>query len=305
MTVDIWQWHFAILNNASLCVKLCEGKYILKELYALTYSTSDFLSWIPGSAWNTGSQSMVAPAWNLLPCAAEPGYAGDIGAIEIWLIETGQLLQRNLDLYWIPVYFRRSVWKARNVNQSGLELNNGHMPSHILPTPETFNQSINQSINVHFRHSVWKARNVNQSGLELNNGHMPSHILPTPETINQSINQSKFYSANIPGVARLSGATSKSVLNSEIDEAVPQHRQVIIGHGGVYRGKARSNRYVLTHFPAGGNWRGTDKLFQREGAQELNDLFPALVLTLGTDKVISLFDLSERDGSGVASKKCR
>ena len=47
------------------------------------------------------------------------------------------------------------------------------------------------------------------------------------------------------------------------------------------------------------------KLFQREGAQELNDLFPALVLTLGTDKVIPLFDLSERDGSGVASKECR
>ena len=47
------------------------------------------------------------------------------------------------------------------------------------------------------------------------------------------------------------------------------------------------------------------KLFQREGAQELNDPFPALVLTLGTDKVIPLFDLSERDGSGVASKECR
>ena len=46
------------------------------------------------------------------------------------------------------------------------------------------------------------------------------------------------------------------------------------------------------------------KLFQREGSQELNDL-PALVLTLGTDKVIPLFDLSERDGSGVASRECR
>ena len=42
-------------------------------------------------------------------------------------------------------------------------------------------------------------------------------------------------------------------------------------------------------------------LFQREGAQELNDLFPALVLTLGTDKVIHLFDVGERDGSGLAS----
>ena len=126
--------------------------------------------------------------------------------------------------------------------------------------------------------------------------------------IYQSINQSNFYSANIPGVARLSSATSKPVLNSEIDEAVPQRRQVI-GHGGVYRGKARSKIYVLRHFlkVATDVDERTDsgKLFQREGAQELNDLFPALVLTLGTDKVISLFDLSERDGSGVASKKCR
>ena len=44
------------------------------------------------------------------------------------------------------------------------------------------------------------------------------------------------------------------------------------------------------------------KLFQRERSQDLNDLFPALVLTLGTDKMIPLCDLSEGDGSGVASK---
>ena len=47
------------------------------------------------------------------------------------------------------------------------------------------------------------------------------------------------------------------------------------------------------------------KLFQSEGAQELNDLFPALVLTPGTDKVIPLFDLSEGGGSEVASNECR
>ena len=39
--------------------------------------------------------------------------------------------------------------------------------------------------------------------------------------------------------------------------------------------------------------------------QKLNDRFPALVLTLGTDKLIPLCDLSERDGSGVASKQCK
>ena len=37
----------------------------------------------------------------------------------------------------------------------------------------------------------------------------------------QSINQSNFYSANIPGVARLSGATARSVFKCEVVEAVP------------------------------------------------------------------------------------
>ena len=36
-----------------------------------------------------------------------------------------------------------------------------------------------------------------------------------------SINQSNFYSANIPGEAKLSGATAKSVFNSKIEETVP------------------------------------------------------------------------------------
>ena len=37
----------------------------------------------------------------------------------------------------------------------------------------------------------------------------------------QSINQLKFYSANIPSEARLSGATAESVFNSKIEETVP------------------------------------------------------------------------------------
>ena len=37
----------------------------------------------------------------------------------------------------------------------------------------------------------------------------------------QSINQSNFYSANIPGVARLSGATARSVFKCEVIEVVP------------------------------------------------------------------------------------
>ena len=98
------------------------------------------------------------------------------------------------------------------------------------------------------------------------------------------------------------------MLNSKIDEAVPQ-RQQVIGHAGVYGGKARSKIYVLRNLlkvETEVNERtDSGKLFQKEGAQELNDLFPAFVLSLGTDKVIPLFDLSERDGSGVASKECR
>ena len=46
-------------------------------------------------------------------------------------------------------------------------------------------------------------------------------------------------------------------------------------------------------------------LFQREGTHELNALVPVLVLVLGTDKVIPLFDLSDRDGREVVSNEQR
>ena len=45
------------------------------------------------------------------------------------------------------------------------------------------------------------------------------------------------------------------------------------------------------------------RLFQREGAQELKALAQVFVLILGTDRVIPLFDLSERDGREVAIKE--
>ena len=38
------------------------------------------------------------------------------------------------------------------------------------------------------------------------------------------------------------------------------------------------------------------RLFQREGEQEVKALAPVLVLILGTDRLIPLFDLTERDG---------
>ena len=47
------------------------------------------------------------------------------------------------------------------------------------------------------------------------------------------------------------------------------------------------------------------RLFQREGAQELKAHAPVLVLILGMDRVIPLFDISERDGREVAFKERR
>ena len=41
-------------------------------------------------------------------------------------------------------------------------------------------------------------------------------------------------------------------------------------------------------------------LFQREGAHELKALAPVMVLILGMDRVIPLFDLRERDGREMA-----
>ena len=49
----------------------------------------------------------------------------------------------------------------------------------------------------------------------------------------------------------------------------------------------------------------TGRLCQREGAHELKALAPVLVLILGMDRVILLFDLSERDGREMAIKERR
>ena len=74
-------------------------------------------------------------------------------------------------------------------------------------------------------------------------------------------------------------------------------------------GKAKPKRYVLRPLlkVATEVAERTDsgRLFQREGAQELKALAPMLVLILATDRVIPLFDLSERDGKEVAIKERR
>ena len=57
---------------------------------------------------------------------------------------------------------------------------------------------------------------------------------------------------------------------------------------------------VATEMAEGTDGRG---LFQRDGAPACKALAPVLILTLGTNRLIPLFDLSERDGSDVASMK--
>ena len=86
-----------------------------------------------------------------------------------------------------------------------------------------------------------------------------------------SINQLSLYSTNIPGEARLIGATAKSVFNSEFDEAVVLHQQAI-GYAGVCGRNAKSRRPVLRSFLKVAiemaEWTDIGRLLHREGAQE-------------------------------------
>ena len=94
----------------------------------------------------------------------------------------------------------------------------------------------------------------------------------------------------------------------KVVEAISQH-QPASGHTGVYGEKAQSKRYVLRRLlkvaTEVAERKDSGRLFQREGAHGLKALAPVLVLILGTDRVIPLFDLSERDGRGVAIKERR
>ena len=82
-----------------------------------------------------------------------------------------------------------------------------------------------------------------------------------------------------------------------------------MGSDGIYGGKAKSKRCVFRYFlkVATELDERTDsgRLFQRDQAQEWKALAPVLVFTLGTDKLLSLFDLSEWDGRDVASMEWR
>ena len=72
--------------------------------------------------------------------------------------------------------------------------------------------------------------------------------------INQSIDQI-FYSANISGVARLSGPRARSIFKYNIVEAIPYHQQAV-GHTGVYGGGGQVEKVCFETSSEGGNWRG-------------------------------------------------
>ena len=81
-----------------------------------------------------------------------------------------------------------------------------------------------------------------------------------------------------------------------------------MGSDGNYGGKAKSKRCVFRYFLkiATEMAERTDSgLFQTDGALEWKALAPVLVLTLGTNKLLSLFDLSEREGVDEASMEWR
>ena len=119
----------------------------------------------------------------------------------------------------------------------------------------------------------------------------PSVAQPTPVTINQT------------SIAPISPAKPGSmvwqpnqVFDSKIKETFPLHQQAR-GSDGNYGGKAKSKRCVFRYFlkvaTEMAERTDTRRLFQSDGAQEWKALAPVLVLTLGTNKLLSLFDLSE------------
>ena len=83
-------------------------------------------------------------------------------------------------------------------------------------------------------------------------------------------------------------------------DSVQKHQQTI-GCAGIYGGKAKSKRCVfrrlLKDAVEGADRTKKGGLFHRVGPQERKALAPVLVLTLGTEKLIPFFDLSERGGT--------
>ena len=82
-----------------------------------------------------------------------------------------------------------------------------------------------------------------------------------------------------------------------------------MGSDGIYGEKAKSKgcdfRYFLKVATDMAEWTDSRRLFQRDGAQELKALARVMELTLGIDKLLSLFDLIELEGIDEASMEWR
>ena len=82
-----------------------------------------------------------------------------------------------------------------------------------------------------------------------------------------------------------------------------------MGSDGIYGGKANqrdvSSDTFLKVTTELAEWTDSGRLFQGDRTQEWKALAPVLVLTQGTDKLLSLFDLSEREEIDAASMEWR
>ena len=74
-------------------------------------------------------------------------------------------------------------------------------------------------------------------------------------------------------------------------------------------GEGQDKRYALRRLlkvaTEGAEQTDSERLFKREGAQDLNAFVPVLVLILETDRVIPLFDLSEIYSYSLISAACQ
>ena len=123
-----------------------------------------------------------------------------------------------------------------------------------------------------------------------------------------SVNQSNFYSANIPGEARLSGATAKSVFNSKIEETVPLHQQSM-GSDGIYGGKAKSKRCIFRYFikvaTELAERKNSGRLFQRDESTRVKSSSTSIGLDPKDWQTIIIVWLSEREGIDAARMEWR
>ena len=124
----------------------------------------------------------------------------------------------------------------------------------------------------------------------------------------QLINQSNFYSTNIPSKARLSGGQPNQCSTAKSRKQFRNINRpwgVTVSMGERPGQRDGVFRYFLKVATEMAERTVSGRLFQRDRAQEWKALAPVLVLALGTDKLLSLFDLSEREGIDVASIEWR